>query len=150
MNRAADVFYDYVLNYAPELLSPQHNKFYEAALKSLPKKQGADKNYLKEDQTIISLSTLSKTLVGLSEQALSFRRDTNKKDYLHKFYEQYLMPWENAPYDVKPSGYEKAKSDHVLMDRSYLKSWKIFSEESQRLLPKFKQMVNEDKNSLVG
>lgn len=34
MDRAAHVFYDYVLNYAPELLSPQHNAFYEAAMKS--------------------------------------------------------------------------------------------------------------------
>ncbi len=34
MSRAASVFYDYVLNYAPELLSPQHNSFYEAAMKS--------------------------------------------------------------------------------------------------------------------
>lgn len=24
MQRASDVFYDYVVNYAPELLSPQH------------------------------------------------------------------------------------------------------------------------------
>ena len=32
MQRAADVFYDYVINYAPELLSPQHNAYYEAAV----------------------------------------------------------------------------------------------------------------------
>lgn len=40
MERAAEVFYDYVLNYAPELLSPQHNAFYEAAVKS---KKASDK-----------------------------------------------------------------------------------------------------------
>lgn len=32
MSRAADVFYEYVVNYAPELLSPQHNSFYETAI----------------------------------------------------------------------------------------------------------------------
>jgi hypothetical protein len=30
MQRASDVFYDYVVNYAPELMSPQYNDFYEA------------------------------------------------------------------------------------------------------------------------
>jgi len=35
MERAAQVFYDYVVNFAPELLSPQHNSFYEAAMRSL-------------------------------------------------------------------------------------------------------------------
>jgi hypothetical protein len=34
MQRASDVFYDYVINYSPELLSPQHSKFYEAATKN--------------------------------------------------------------------------------------------------------------------
>ena len=33
MQRAADVFYDYVVNYAPELLSPQHSTFFDAAVK---------------------------------------------------------------------------------------------------------------------
>lgn len=37
MQRAADVFYDYVVNYAPELLSPQHQTFYETAIKIDPK-----------------------------------------------------------------------------------------------------------------
>lgn len=67
MERAAEVFYDYVINYAPELLSPQHNSFYEAAVKSLPKKTKVQKQYLTEDSTIISLGNFSKTLVGLSE-----------------------------------------------------------------------------------
>ena len=36
MQRAADVFYDYVVNYAPELLSPQHQAFYEPAVNIHP------------------------------------------------------------------------------------------------------------------
>ena len=31
MQRATQVFYDYVVNYAPEVLSPQHEEFYQAA-----------------------------------------------------------------------------------------------------------------------
>jgi hypothetical protein len=38
MQRASDIFYDYVVNYAPELISPQYNSFFEAASKSKPKK----------------------------------------------------------------------------------------------------------------
>jgi hypothetical protein len=57
MQRASDVFYDYVVNYAPELLSPQHNSFYEAATKNQTEKSA--KNYLEEDQNVISLRTLS-------------------------------------------------------------------------------------------
>lgn len=36
MHRASEVFYDYVSNYAPELLSPQHTSFYEAAASTTP------------------------------------------------------------------------------------------------------------------
>ena len=42
MQRASDIFYDYVLNYAPELISPQYNSFIEAASKSLPKRGELD------------------------------------------------------------------------------------------------------------
>ena len=41
MQRAADVFYDYVVNYAPELLSPQHQAFYETAISIDPKLSSA-------------------------------------------------------------------------------------------------------------
>jgi hypothetical protein len=32
MERASSVFYDMVNSYTPELLSPEYNKFYEAAV----------------------------------------------------------------------------------------------------------------------
>jgi hypothetical protein len=71
MQRAADVFYDYVVNYAPEMLSPQHNTFYETAVNSTSVKTkmfgASDVNYLEENQNLINLKTLSQTLVGLSE-----------------------------------------------------------------------------------
>lgn len=52
------------------------------------------KKYMEESHNLIDLSTLSRTLVGLSNQALSFRRDTVRKEYLNKFYEELLMPLE--------------------------------------------------------
>jgi len=35
----------------------------------------------------LSLSSLSKSLTGLANQALSYRKECNERDYLHKFYE---------------------------------------------------------------
>ena len=49
MQRASDIFYDYVVNYAPELISPQYNSFYEAASKSLPKKAEIEPTLVKEN-----------------------------------------------------------------------------------------------------
>lgn len=64
MQRAADVFYDYVVNYAPELLSPQHSTFYETAVNTdstiKTRTFGASNvNYLEENQNLINLKTLS-------------------------------------------------------------------------------------------
>ena len=46
---------------------------------------------LDEEHDKISLSSLSQTLVGLQAQCLSFRREPNDKDYLHKFYEDLAL-----------------------------------------------------------
>jgi hypothetical protein len=35
MERASQIFYDYVSDYAPELISPQYDEFYEAAQESI-------------------------------------------------------------------------------------------------------------------
>ena len=66
MSRAADVFYDYVLNYAPELISPQHNQLYEAAIKSQPQLDKAEQErYQKENFNNLTIGTMSQTLIGL-------------------------------------------------------------------------------------
>lgn len=87
-----------MINYAPELISPQYNSFYEAAVRSMRgdeiAKEQKVKEYLEENHNLLNLATLSQTLVGLQSQALSYRRDVVLKDYLNKFYEQYLMPLE--------------------------------------------------------
>ena len=128
MQRAADVFYDYVVNYAPEMLSPQHTTFYDTAVNTdssiKTRTFGASQaNYNEETQNVISLKTLSQTLVGLSEQALSFRRDVHRRDYLNKFYEDYLMPLEKKLYNNEWKGVEKIQYETVLMERGYLRAW---------------------------
>jgi hypothetical protein len=67
MERAADVFYDYVVNFSPELLSPQHNRFYDAAIKSIPQKPSQADKLIKENQNAINIGTLSETIVGLAQ-----------------------------------------------------------------------------------
>ena len=155
MQRAADVFYDYVVNYAPELLSPQHSTFYETAVNTdstiKTKTFGASNiNYLEENQNLISLKTLSQTLVGLSEQALSFRRDVKRQDYLNKFYEDYLMPLEKKPYNNEIRGVEKIQYESVLMERGYLRAWQQFKEQADRIAPRLATLVKEDKDHIEG
>ncbi len=46
------------------------------------------------------------------------------------------------------SGFEKIKPDLVLMDRSYLKSWKQFMDNTQnRIMPRLAQLVKEEHKS---
>ena len=93
----------------------------------------------------MDLGTLSRTLVGLSNQALSYSRDVVKNDYLHKFYEESLMPEER--YNAVKE-FQDYKAQVVFMERSYLKAWKIFSQESAKLLPSIKELVEADKGIL--
>ena len=137
MTRAANVFYDSVLNYQPELLSPAHNAFYNAAMSSVEankaKTEDDPDQYLKEHKNQIDLASLGKTLVGLKNQALLYSRDVVRKDYLHKFYEDHLMIDEKL--NLIPILNEKDKHEYVYMERAYLKAWKVYKEESAKLLP---------------
>jgi hypothetical protein len=68
MDRAASVFYDYVINYAPEVISPQYEDFYQAALKSKEnqgEKQKDISDYLNENHNQINLGSFSWILLGL-------------------------------------------------------------------------------------
>ena len=91
MQRASEVFHDIVLQHSPELLSPQIDQI----SKSVKVKDNTEK--LVENQEIhndLQLGNLSEILVGLAEQALSFRRDALDNDYPTEFYEKLLMPEE--------------------------------------------------------
>ena len=70
------------------MISPQYDQFYEAAKESVDSsKLKTEALKLDEQHDRISLSSLSQALIGLSQQALSYRREANEKDYLHKYYE---------------------------------------------------------------
>ena len=91
MQRASEVFHDIVLQHSPELLSPQIDQINQ----SVKVKDNSDKlveNH--ENHNDLQLGNLSQILVGLAEQALSFRRDALDKDYPTEFYEKLLMPEE--------------------------------------------------------
>jgi len=62
MDAAVEVFYDMVLNFYPNALSPQYDLFYDAAVNSSPK--SAEKKDLHTD---LNMQTLSSTLVGLEQ-----------------------------------------------------------------------------------
>lgn len=89
MARAANVFYDFVLNQHSELLSPQYEQLFEATASQKSKFEIA------EQQNRINALTYSSTLVGIADQVQSHRRDVNGNDYPNKFYEDLLMPPSN-------------------------------------------------------
>jgi hypothetical protein len=76
-------------------------------------------------------------LIGLSSQALSYRRESNGKDYLHKYYEDLALEKER----VLPSLGDPRLDDlahlleeaNVAMGREYLKAYKIFDEEVEKI-----------------
>jgi len=97
------------------------------------------------------LKTLSQTLVGLSEQSLSFRRDVHKRDYLHSFYEDYLLPLEKRIFSNEPRDMDRfVKSEIVMMERAYLRPWKVFKTESARILPRMADLVKEESDKVEG
>ena len=99
---------------------------------------------------MINLKTLSQTLVGLSEQALSFRRDVQRKDYLNKFYEDLLMPLEKKLYNNSWRSLDKITYETVLMERGYLKAWTQFKDHADRIAPRLAQLVKEDRENIEG
>lgn len=66
MDSAVEVFYDLVLNYHPEVLSPQYDSFYDAATDTKPssKEVAASKG---DRHASLNMHTLSSTLVGLEK-----------------------------------------------------------------------------------
>jgi len=42
------------------------------------------------------------------------------------------------------------REQYVLMERSYLRAWKVFRDESEKLLPYFRDLVSLDKENLDG
>lgn len=146
MQRAADIFYEYVLNLSPEMLSPQHRAFFEAV--SDNKSQTAS---LEEKHVNLSLGTLSGTLVGLAHQAQSFRRDAKANDYPSEFYDRYLNPEDfvltGGPFqmDAEKNPLKFTKTPFVRMERSYLNAWTTFQNQTKNFLHLIAKGVSEEK-----
>ena len=81
---------------------------------------------LNEPHDKISLASLSQSLIGLSHQALSFRKEVHGQDFLHDFYQEHLKLDIAAPDNIA----HMFQNPLVEMERSYLRSWDIFSRES--------------------
>lgn len=109
----------------------------------------------------ISLSSLSKSLTGLANQALSFRRECNEKDYLHPFYEQHAEGGEKAEiarFGLKISnedGHDYQIGQHLLpstvkMQKDYLRAYTIFDKEVEQMWPRYEALINKSKGDLEG
>ena len=63
-------------------------------------------------------------MIGLSHQALSYRRESNERDYLHQYYkdraaEKEIKDPENELHAIS----HLWESQTVQMERDYLKAW---------------------------
>ena len=83
MEVAREIFYNYVSAYRPSLLSPQYDAFSDAS-KLVDDKDNlfeTAKNRVRGIHDELTIMTLSQTLLGVEQQALSYRRDAYDKDY---------------------------------------------------------------------
>mmetsp|Transcript_31265 Transcript_31265/g.47846 ORF Transcript_31265/g.47846 Transcript_31265/m.47846 type:complete len:364 (+) Transcript_31265:1222-2313(+) len=146
MDRASQVFYDYIQNYAPELISPSHVPFVDAAETAAQLRANEKQKFdLSEDHDKISMSSLSQTLVGLEKQALSYRRDANDKDYLHEFYKEHCASQDFQSFEEAHDGHTSNMNDmpYVRMAREYLKAWKTYEDGVKKLEPRILKLVSE-------
>lgn len=152
MDRASRIFYDYVQNYAPELISPQYEDFIKSAESSIDARtQSKKKLNLEELHDKISLGSLSQSLIGLSQQALSYRKEANGHDYLHNYYEKHATTYEMT--DPKHPDYDVMhhfEPNTVRMERDYLKAWDIFDREVEKIQPRLEKLIKQSANDLEG
>lgn len=71
---------------------------------------------------------------------MSYRRDAVQKDYLNKFYEQYLHPETVVtPGEIAKQGID---NEIVKMEREYLRAWYIFKNELHKITPHFEGLLH--------
>ena len=100
-------------------------------------------------------------MTGLANQALSFRRECNEKDYLHPFYEQHAEGGEKAEiarFGLKTSkdeGQDYQAGQHLVpstvrMQKDYLRAYDIFNTEVERMWPRYNALIDKSKGDLEG
>ncbi len=123
--------------------------FYEASIDTLTQKQ----NHL-DPKSKIDLGSLSNVLIGLNQQALSFRRDAKDLDYPNKFYEDLLMPEErrqgNLGISEEEQMMQKFKANNVLMERTYLNGWQTFIRHSNSMVGLIGELLEKNQKDLEG
>ena len=152
MDRASRIFYEYVQNYAPELISPQYEDFYQSAQQSIAARTESKPSLaLDEMHDKISLGSLSQSLIGLSQQALSYRKEAHGHDYLHDYYEKHATNGDiKDPDDPMFKIAHLLESNSVRMQRDYLKAWDIFDREVEQMWPRLEKMIEDNKDDLEG
>jgi len=118
MEKATGFFYEYLQNYEPELISPQHQEFYEAALQQ--EKSPSKQIDFSESQNNIRLEHVADILAGLSKSAFSYRVDAVDNDYLNDYFRKLRQEEEY----LKPDGENFIKIRGIRMDPQYLRAWK--------------------------
>ena len=56
----------------------------------------------------------------------------------------------NEKFRLKYSEEFYDKEEYVLMERGYLRGWKIFMQESEKLIPYLRELVEKDRDNLPG
>jgi len=146
MDAAVEVFYDLVLNFYPNALSPQYDSYYSAAVENLPKSPSVEDRFTK-----MNLHTLSSTLIGLEHQAMSHRRDIVDNEYPSEFFEKVAMPEEDflrrmdgAMARDQKEEMRKTLSTHVRMERTYLKAWRTFMDRTRNVPSLIDKMLKKE------
>lgn len=89
--------------------------------------------------------TLASILTGVEQQALSFKRDAEEKDYPtdhyrdHVLEEEVLMRNKNASDNLRDYIRKYGKKT-IQMDRSYLKGWTTFLEKTENMDEKIRKL----------
>jgi hypothetical protein len=133
-------------------MAEQYDGFIQAANDSKTSRtQPVEQVSLEEDHDKISVSSLSNSIIGLSQQALSFRRDATGKDYLHKFYEDHLT--KDIVKDEGHPDFEHSwlsESFNVRMKQDYLKAYYVFEREVDKIIPRLKVLVTSHPQDVNG
>ena len=142
MDAAVEVFYDLVLNYHPDALSPDYDAFYEAAEDGTNDRitRGLTADKQGDQFAHMRLMNLSSALVGIEKQTMSYRRDIVDKDHPTDFYDEIMNPEEKWLSKFEPVMEQSAKMlgqklqyKYIKMERTYLNGYSTFYKRTENI-----------------